>query len=601
MIVTIVPDRRLPRQQRGFSYRLPAKFKQLGPGDRVRIPFRSSVLTGTIVAVETGSDRRAFAMKDVIGPCQPAEGFTSQQMRLAHWLAEKYFVSVATAIKLFRPWKNQRPREAKRLVRTSIEKIYSWDTLPEKHRALQQRADQLRRKKQRAMFLVPEYADLDRYAARLKFVHILDGRQTVKKQTEAFATISQKPGLVITTRVGLFFPWPAIHEILIDDEANESYKQWDQNPRYHTRELVAAMAGIHHCRIGHIGPVLALATVQANPKLQLRQARTENDCQLEIVDLGKQRGLGHDYPFSDDLLAGIDGALSANHRVVLFHNRRSESTIVVCNDCGTTRLCQRCSQPLRLIDKILRCIDSSHEAPSIDCPACGGSVMKPKGTGIEKVTQRLHQVFPKASLAVIDRESARGPIEADMTIGTSALLKRWSPDNVSLVVFLALESFAAGDDIDRHFQLWRSVRSVDLALAGQPQARLLLQTFRPDDRFVQWLAAGNDRAYLDDILNERKHFQYPPFTEIIRLLSRLPEKRLESSATKLAEYLRQLAPSGILVAEPRYVRSASRRFPRQAILLIRVTNGLPPALVTALQQLSDDWLIDRHPIHLSRA
>lgn len=352
--------------------------------------------------------------------------------------------------------------------------------------------------------------------------------------------------VIIGARSALFCPAKDLGFIVIDEEHDTGYKQ-DESPRYHARDVALWRAKNENAKIvlGSATPSLeSLYNAKNNRLMHLRLTKRAGGQGLlpkvEIIDL-KERRLHEihrlrDRPashgqglciLSSPLHSAIEETLKLNQQVILFLNRRGWASHLICESCGDIARCPDCSISLTYHKKahLLRCHQCMYtQAFTLKCPNCPKGELTPLGLGTERVEKELKLSFPSAQVARFDRESIKHPRQLenvlddlhegriDILVGTQMLAKGHDFPNVTLVGVILADSGLGIPDFrasERSFQLLTQVAG--RSGRRDKQGRVLIQTFNPEHRAIQFAKEHDPKGFSKLELAERKSFIYPPF------------------------------------------------------------------------------------------
>ena len=279
---------------------------------------------------------------------------------------------------------------------------------------------------QQALYLLPEIALTTQLIGRLqeyfgKKVSVYHSKYNVQERVEVWNNVlakKQKAQIVIGARSSLFLPFSDLGLIIVDEEHEGSFKQFDPAPRYHARDAAIVLSKLHraHILLGSATPSIeSYHHAQTGKYGYANIARRYGNVlmpDMEIVDIKEQsrkrRMKGH---FSERLLEEITETLEVGEQVILFQNRRGYAPIVECTTCGHSPQCPNCDVSLTYhqYKKQLRCHYCSHHiALQESCQACGSSTLDTKGFGTEQVEQELQELFPEAKVGRMDLDTTRG-------------------------------------------------------------------------------------------------------------------------------------------------------------------------------------------------
>lgn len=398
------------------------------------------------------------------------------------------------------------------------------------------------------LYLLPEIALTAQLISRLQNyfgekVVVFHSKYSVNERVEVYQKVlsdSEHARVIVGVRSSIFLPFHDLGLIVVDEEHESTFKQYDPAPRYHARDAAVVLGKMHQARVllGSATPALESYFNADHSKYSLvslnRRYRDVLLPEIEVVDLKdkhrKKRMTGH---FSDRLLEEIRETLDNHEQVILFQNRRGFSPILECNTCGHSPGCPNCDVSLTFHshNNQLRChYCGYHIALQKKCMACGSPELSTKGFGTEKVETELKALFPEHKIGRMDLDTTRGKHgyekiiqafesgETDILIGTQMLTKGLDFRNVRLVGVMNADSLLNFPDFRAHeksFQLMLQVAG----RAGRTQKRglVLIQTYNPHHRIVQQVSTNNYSEMYKEQMEERRQYKYPPFYRLIRI------------------------------------------------------------------------------------
>ena len=406
-------------------------------------------------------------------------------------------------------------------------------------------ADCLARGRQ-ALVLVPEIGLtpqlLARFRARLGVpVHALhSGLGDAERARTWTAAWRGEARVVIGTRSAVFTPLPDAGLIVVDEEHDGSYKQFD-GIRYHARDfaLVRARALGVPVLLGSATPSLeSLHNARAGRYAYLRLPRRAGEAQppeVRVLDVRKrplQAGL------SPELLAALRSTLDAGGQALVFRNRRGYAPVLLCHDCGWSAHCPRCSAPgasgtpmtVHAGGRRLQCHHCGTRRPAPPaCPDCGGLALQPQGVGTERIEELLAATFADVPVLRVDRGSTRGRDalgamidtlgdRPSILVGTQMLAKGHDLPELALVAVVGIDEGLFSADFRAGEKLAQLLVQV-AGRAGRAKRRgtVLLQTHHPQHPLLQVLVRGGYHAFADEELAQREAAGFPPFAHLALL------------------------------------------------------------------------------------
>lgn len=357
-------------------------------------------------------------------------------------------------------------------------------------------------------------------------------------------------------RSAVFAPLKNIGLIIIDEEHESAYKQTTPAPRYDARVVARKLAEFHGCPLllGSATPDISTYYRAVNTGNLFELKKRYNDAKVPpvlVINMQEYGRAAYKSVISKPMQVEIKETLEQGKQVILLINRRGFSTYTQCQACGHVIECPNCAIPMiwHAKDQMLKCHYCNHveRFPDI-CPACGSDAFKNSGTGTQKIEQYIKDLFPENNVERIDSDILvrkgehirllekfqRGDI--DILVGTQMIAKGLDNPNVTLVgVISADASFNLPDfrASERGFQLLTQVAG--RAGRGEFAGKVLFQTYNPDFYALESAKSQNYGEFYETEIAAREEFDYPPFSQIIRLiLSSQNGFRAEKSAQEIA-------------------------------------------------------------------
>lgn len=426
------------------------------------------------------------------------------------------------------------------------------------------------------LYLVPEIALSrqleDRISETFPELLVFHSGETMSRKREV-ATVLRHAGepaegkgyVVLGTRSAIFLPHKNLGLVIVDEEHDTSYKQDSPAPRYNGRETAIMMAKIfganvilgsatpsleslYNCSVGRYG----LVTLN-------KRFYDAADSDIEIIDtIAERRKNGMIGNFSRKLIEDIGKCLGEQRQVLILRERRAYSPIVQCQECGDIPKCRCCNVSLSLH----RRADGSerlvcHYCGRVyeytgKCHKCGG-VLKPLGSGTQKIEEEASKLFPNARIARLDSDTAQSRKyetdtirkfsngEIDILIGTRMVAKGFDFSGLSLVAVLQADSILGQEDYradERGLQLLEQFRG-RCGRRGE-KGLFVIQTSQPEHPVYQSIDGKLDEnGTMARFLGERKLFGYPPYSRVIGVVIKdYNQARVDLLSRDLGEYLR---------------------------------------------------------------
>ncbi|MBN1925225.1 MAG: primosomal protein N', partial [Prolixibacteraceae bacterium] len=445
--------------------------------------------------------------------------------------------------------------------------------------------EQLRAGRQ-ALYLLPEIALSAQIIERMKAVFgekagiyhskFNDGeRVEIWKKILAFDKGNNNPyQLIVGARSALFLPFKNLGLIIVDEEHENSFKQYDPSPRYNARDSAVMLASLHGAKV-----VLGSATPSFESYFNARKGKygyvplekryfNIEMPEIELADIGdaykRKQMKSHLTPL---LFSEIEKALANKEQVILFQNRRGFSSCLQCNDCGWVPHCKHCDVSLTYhkFQNNLQChyCGFTVQLPS-QCGNCGSVNVQTKGFGTEKIEDELKILFPEAGVGRLDFDATRTKFghekviekfssgKTQILVGTQMVTKGLDFENVSVVGILNADNLLNFPDFRAHERAYQLMAQVS-GRAGRKnkQGKVVIQTWQPKHPVISMVIENNFDLFFQKLLPERKLFNYPPFCRLINLTVRHKNfERARLASNQLASVLREKLKNRVLGPEP---------------------------------------------------
>jgi primosomal protein N' (replication factor Y) len=396
--------------------------------------------------------------------------------------------------------------------------------------------------------------------------------------------------VVLGARSAVFLPFKELKLIVVDEEHESSYKQHDPSPRYQARDAAVYMGHLHEAKVvlGSATPSIESYYNATTGKyglvtLNQRFGGVELPVQ-EVISIAEEtkRKKMVSY-FSSKLIDEITLTLENKEQVILFQNRRGYATILICSTCGYAPKCVNCDVSLTYhkTSGKLHCHYCGYHQSSISiCPACGSVHIEQKGFGTERVEEELSLIFPEVKIARLDVDSTRTKNglqqiisdfqekKTDILIGTQMVAKGLDFDNVTLIGVINADTLLNFPDFrafERSYQLLAQVAG--RAGRRDKQGKVIIQAYDQNHRIINQVIENKYLEMYHDELEERKRFNYPPFTKLIFInIKHKDADLLNVAAQQFATALRQQLGSRVLGPEQPMVSRIRNYYIKQVII-----------------------------------
>ena len=458
------------------------------------------------------------------------------------------------------------------------------------------------------LYLLPEIALTTHIIERLRQyfgsnIGVYHSRFNDNERVEVWQKVlNNEYKVILGARSSVFLPFADLGLIIVDEEHETSYKQFDPAPRYNARDAAIFLANMYKGKI-----LLGSATPSFESYFN---ARTHK---YGFVELGERYG-GVELPtievvsiadetkkktiqshFTSVLMLDIQQALANKEQVILFQNRRGYAPVLICKICAYTPKCINCDVSLTYHKHSgkLHChyCGYKEDTPSV-CPACGSTHLEYKGFGTEKIEDELSMILPDARIARMDLDTTRSrnslqnilndleEKKIDILVGTQMVAKGLDFADVTVIGIINADSLLKFPDYRANERSYQMLAQVS-GRAGRrgKRGKVVIQTYDPNHRVIKQVIENNYNDLYFTEMEERKSFKYPPFYRIINLdIKHKNAEILYNQANYLAAELRKqfgdrvIGPQSPLVSRIRnyYIQSIMLKFEKDGISINKV-------------------------------
>jgi len=458
------------------------------------------------------------------------------------------------------------------------------------------------------LYLLPEIALTTHIIERLRVyfgasIGIYHSRFNDNERVEVWQkVISNEYKVLLGARSAVFLPFNDLGLIIVDEEHETSYKQFDPAPRYNARDAAIFLANMHKGKVllGSATPSFESYYNARIKKYGLTELTERYGGvklpEIEVVSIAEEtKRKTMQSHFTSVLMGDINKALENKEQVILFQNRRGYAPLLICKICAYTPKCINCDVSLTYHKSSgkLHChyCGYKEDAPQI-CPACGSTHLEYKGFGTEKVEDELAMILPDARMARMDLDTTRSrnslqtilnnleEKKIDILVGTQMVAKGLDFSDVTVIGIINADSLLKFPDYRANERSYQMLAQVS-GRAGRrgKQGKVVIQTYDPGHRVIKQVIENNYTDLYFTEMEERKSFKYPPFYRIINL--DIKHKDLEivhNQSIYLANELRKqfddrvIGPEFPLIGRIRnyYIKTIMLKFEKDGISINKV-------------------------------
>lgn len=410
-----------------------------------------------------------------------------------------------------------------------------------------------------AILLVPEITLTSQLKKNLEKalgqnIALWHSKLTKNAKIKYFNLIEEKKiRVILGARSAIFSNLSNLKYIIIDEEHESTYKQ-DEAPRYHVKNVAIKRALLENAKV-----VLGSATPSFETMYQVKNKDIEehilknryNGAKLPeyiVKDISEEKDF-----LTDELIERINEKLKNKEQVILLLNRKAYSIILKCRECKKNMECDICTFSLTYYkNNILKCNQCGKTYKMMTrCKYCGSEKLEKKGTGTEKLEERLKEIFDEDRILRMDADSMTSKTKIDkayqdflnnkydILIGTQILAKGFHFPNVTLVGILNADQMLSYPDYrayERSYQLiaQASGRSGREGKKGQ----VFIQTYDKDSILINSIITNDYNLIYEEQMKLREKLGYPPYKKHIKILfTDTNENRLNKIASSCYQYI----------------------------------------------------------------
>ena len=416
------------------------------------------------------------------------------------------------------------------------------------------------------LLLLPEIALTTHMVSRLRKVFgssmgVFHSKYSDNERVEVWnGVLSGKINFVIGARSSIFLPFDSLGMVIVDEEHESSYKQFDPAPRFQARDAAIMLSWIHQAKtlLGSATPSFeSFYNARTKKYGYVALDKRYGEAQLPEYHLAdmladKKKNLLK-LDFTRLLREKIQEALSNQEQVLIFQNRRGYAPYIACEDCGWIPECEHCDVSLTYhqFGEEMRChyCGFKEKVPHA-CPACGSNKLGAVGLGTERIEESLSLLFPEARIARMDLDTTRskygyqrlleefGSGNVDILVGTQMITKGLDFDRVTVVGIMDADRILYFPDFRAGERAFQQITQV-AGRAGRRDKKgaVIIQTRKPEEAIFGQIISGDYKNFYIQEMGDRQRFFYPPFVKIIKITTRHKDYKI---AEKAARHLHNL-------------------------------------------------------------
>ena len=455
------------------------------------------------------------------------------------------------------------------------------------------------------LFLVPEISLTTQLSDRLRKVFgqrllVYHSKFSDSERVDIWRRLlsGNEPLVVLGARSSVFLPFSRLGLVIVDEEHEASFKQYDPAPRYNARDVALMLARMHGAKslLGSATPSIETYYKATTGKYGLTSlterfegATLPDVTILDMKELRKKKEVKG--ILSSPLRKRILSTLQDKRQAIMFQNRRGFAPVVVCDQCGWSPKCRDCDVSLVYHKNtgLLRChyCGFTQLLPKL-CPACGQNSIRIFGYGTERIAEELHEEFEGYRVARMDLDTTRNKDayqeiieefarhETDILVGTQMVSKGLDFGEVTTVGVLNADTLLNFPDFRSNERAFNMLEQV-AGRAGRRQEKgeVMIQTVKPDHEVLQFVKHHDYAGFYIKEIADREKFGYPPFTKIINIyLKNRDGLACDRGAVAFAMALRNVFGERVLGPEKPFVSRIATYYLQSIMLKIEAAASM---------------------------
>lgn len=537
-----------------FDYLAPKELEaKIKLGVRCSVPFRNKKMIGFIV--ETSNKTSIKKVKFIHNIIDQAPLLDENMLMLTKKVSQYYFCSWGEAISAALP-KSLRSSKAVELkpapqagpraptdLKNYITLIFALDR-DMLWKAYLEKINENIHANRGVIFLTPQIQSAIEAHKILsnnigKEIALLHSKQNINHSLLEWLKIkNNQVKIVVGTRLAVFAPVDNLGLIIVDNEADQSFKQ-DQVPHYNARDVAHMHAKLEKADLILGGFPASLESFYLAKKKKIKYVfiGRHEATDTAIIDMTKENFYRKKRSiFSLRLQNILSQAMQKKEKVVIFFNRKGFATFAMCPNCGKVMRCSRCNVNLvyHFRENRLLCHYCNYkiEPPQL-CSNCNAGYIRYSGIGTEKIESEVSRLYPKAKIFIIGDDDKAIPEDYDILISTSSLIKRY-PINFDLIVVVSIDNYLNRID----FRAAEKAFFVLAQLIALRPKKLVIQTMLPEHYCFKAIKDLDTDLFYKKEIAFRKQLDFPPFghTAMIKIRGH-DQDRVRNEAQSLFEKL----------------------------------------------------------------
>lgn len=328
--------------------------------------------------------------------------------------------------------------------------------------------------------------------------------------------LSGVSGIYVGLRAAVWLPVTNIREVVVVDEEDVGYRQYEPSPRFTASSVALMLAKFCGARtiLTSASPSIQSMLYAIQGKYGLTQKPAVQDSpELTAVDMNKAFGQNKVQArmLSYEMTRAITTVLHERRQVLLLYQRKGFAKYVECTSCHTVLTCPLCHTTYRYYSgrshNLVCPVCGHYEAVPNHCPQCNKQTLQTVGTGVERLAIALRNLYPGVSVGLWDGQNKPNAQIIICTLYNPPLELLHHAGMIGIVqldLLLMRPDFRANERAYQHLMTCMT--------EARKAKHIIIQYFVQRPIALDAITKRDYKVLLDNELHERHIVGFPPFS-----------------------------------------------------------------------------------------
>jgi len=520
MIAKVAPLARLGKRADLFDYFVPEEMKEkINLGSLVKIPWRTQKIRGIVLAIEKNQQKSAFRTRPVFSLENETPILTKEQLALIKKFSEFYFTTQRSAARLFVPdipskisseKKSQNEKFEFKISKNKIQDLEkSFIELNKKNTKAEIKIKTqdvssfvwllLKMQKTEKGQILALFPTIDMVLAfssaavkaKIKNFSIIHSNMGKNKFWEEYKKILfKKSKIIFSTRQGVFLPIMRESSIVFFESQSQDFKQYDQNPRYDSREMAKILARETSSRL-----IFASSSEPFFEKENFFELPSafQNKTQIKLCDMKNEMSKKDFEIISYSSIEAIEKTIQKKEKVLILSLKEKQE----------------------------------------------------KGVSVDKIFQILTKKLKNCKIA----KTMEKGLEFDILITTPRPLEGLKllseRKKIGLAIFASIEPMLSISDFRTNQRVLERLNFWKAMCQELEIKKIILQSYSPENASIRAFCFGEIQEFKKTESAARKELFYPPYSRLVKIWTnedKNPADKIKQAIKNLSEKIKIIGP-----------------------------------------------------------